>query len=112
MTISFDMSIFQCFFFQIGNKVLPKNSNFIIIFPHSYFKLFQNKLYMPKISVEMVPKGMFLLGSTVFQIKNKLRTLVTEKLSSYLKIDFTSTIGVKSFFTIKDKFHKILQSRL
>ena len=109
------------FFFQIGDKVLPKNSNFIetsfmgigkIIFLHSYFKLFLNKLYMPKISVEMVPKGMFLLGSTVFQIKNKLQTLVTEKFSSYLKIDFTSTIRVKSFFTIKDKFHKMLQSRL
>ena len=121
ITIPFDMSIFQCFFFQIGDKVLPKNSNFIetsfmgigkIIFLHSYFKLFLNKLYMPKISVEMVPKGMFLLGSTVFQIKNKLQTLVTEKFSSYLKIDFTSTIRVKSFFTIKDKFHKMLQSRL
>ena len=49
------------------------------------------------------------LGSTSFQIRNKLRKLFSDKLTSCnLKIIFTLLVWVKSFFTFKDKLPKML----
>ena len=61
---------------------------------------------------------MFLLScrsseSTSFQIRKKLQNLFNDKLTSCnLKIVFTSSVRVKSFFTFKDKLPKMLLSRL
>ena len=49
------------------------------------------------------------LGSTLFEIRKKLKKLFSGKLtSSNLKIIFTSPVRVKSFFTFKDKLPKML----
>ena len=66
----------------------------------------------------MYLKEMFLLsyrslGSTSFQIRKKLQKLFSDKLTSCnLKIVFTSSVRVKSFFTFKDKLPKMLLSGL
>ena len=53
------------------------------------------------------------LGSTLFQIWEKLQKLFSNKLTSFnLKIVFTWPIRVKSFFTFKDKLPKMLLSGL
>ena len=49
------------------------------------------------------------LESILFQIRKKLQKLFTDKLlSSDLKIVVTSSVRVKSFFTLKDKLSKML----
>ena len=51
------------------------------------------------------------LGSNLFQIREKLQKLFSNKLTSFnLKIVFTWPIRVKSFFTFKDKLPKMLLS--
>ena len=66
----------------------------------------------------MYLKEMFLfnlpfLGSTLFQIRNNLQRLFSDKLTSCnLKTVFTSPVRVKSFFTFKDKLPKMSLSRL
>ena len=53
------------------------------------------------------------MGSTSFQIRKKLGKLFSDKLTSCnLKILFTSPVRVKSIFTFKDKFPKMLFSGL
>ena len=53
------------------------------------------------------------LGSNLFQIREKLQKLFSNKLTSFnLKIIFTWPIRVKSFFTFKDKLPKMLLSGL
>ena len=81
-------------------------------------KSFLNKLYTPKVVVPNVPKrNVFVklpfLGSTSFQIRKKLQKLFSDKLTSFnLKIVFTSPVRVKSFFSFKDRFPKMLRSAL
>ena len=51
------------------------------------------------------------LGGSLFQIRQKLQKLFTEKLTSCnLKIVFTSSIKLKSYFTFKNKSPKMLGS--
>ena len=53
------------------------------------------------------------LGSTSFQIREKLQKLCSDKLTSCnLKIVFKSPVRVKSFFIFKDKLPKMLLSGL
>ena len=53
------------------------------------------------------------LRSTSFQIRKKLQTLFSDKLTSCnLKIVFTSPFRFKSFFTLKNKLPKMLLSGL
>ena len=79
---------------------------------------FLNKLYTPKVVVPNVPKrNVFVklrfLGSTKFQIRKTFEKLFSDKLTSCnLKIAFTSPVRVESFFTFKDKLHKMLLSEL
>ena len=80
--------------------------------------LFLNKLYTPKVIVQNVPKwNVFVklpfLGSTLCQIWKNFQKLFYDKLASCnLKIVFTSHVRVKSFFTLKDKWSKMLLSEL
>ena len=89
-----------------------------ITFIDSCIKSFLNKLYTPKVVVTNVPKrNVFnklpFLGSTSFEIRKKLQNLFSDKLTyCNLKIVFTSTVRVKSFFTFKDKLPKMLLSGL
>ena len=84
----------------------------------SSIKSFLNKLCTPKVIVQNVPKrNVFLklpfLGSTSFQIREKLQKLFNDGLTSCnLKIIFTSPVRVKRFFTFKDKLPKMLLSGL
>ena len=51
------------------------------------------------------------LESTLFQIQKKLQKLFSDKLMACnLKLDFTSPVRVKSFFTFKNKWPKMLLS--
>ena len=108
---------FKTFHFEIDHlkTILMKNDypqNFIDL----CIKSFLNKLYTPKVIVQNVPKKNFFvklpfLGSTSFQIQNKLQKLFNEKLTSCnLKIVFTPPVRVTSFFTFKDKLLTMLLS--
>ena len=71
------------------------------------------KLYTPKVVFPTVPKrNVFVklpfLGSTSFQIRKKPQKLFSDKLTyCNLKIVFTSSVRVKSFFTFKDKLPNV-----
>ena len=88
-------------------------------FIDSRIKSFLNKLYTLKVVVPNISKRTVFvklppfLGSTSFQIRKKLQKLFSDKLTSCnLKIVFTSLVRVKSVFTFKDKFPKMLLSGL
>ena len=87
-------------------------------FIDSCIKSLLNKLYTPKVVVPNVCKRnvfvkLLFLGSTSFQIPDKLQKLFSDKLTSFnLKIVFTSPVRIKSFFTFKDKLPKMLLSGL
>ena len=67
------------------------------------------QMYLKEMFLFMLP----FLGSTLFQIRNKLQKLFSDKLTSCnLKTVFTSPVRVKSFFTFKGKLPKMLLSRL
>ena len=93
--------------------ILIKN-NYPLNFIDLSIKSFLNKLYTRKVVVPNVPKrNVFVklpfLGSTSFQIREKLQKLFSDKLTSCnLKIVFKSPVRVKSFFTFKDKLPKML----
>ena len=71
-------------------------------FMDSRIKSFLNKLYTPKLIVQIVPKRNVLvklpfLESTSFQIRKKLQKLFNDKLKACnLKIVFASPVRVKS----------------
>ena len=71
-------------------------------------------LYIPKVVVPNVPKRnafvkLPFLGSTSFQVRKKLQTLFSDKLTCCnLKIVFTSPVRAKTFFTFTDKLPKML----
>ena len=96
-------------------------NNYLSNFIDLCIKSFLDKLYTPKLLFRMYLKEIFLLslpflGSTSLQIRKKLQKLFSDKLTSCnLKTVFTPPVGVKSFFTIKDKlpkccFHNLLTS--
>ena len=110
---------FKTFHFEIDHlKTILIKNNYPLNFIDSCIKSFLNKLYTPKVVVPNVPKrNVFVklpfLGSISFQIQKKLQKLFSDKLTSCnLKIVFTSTVRVKSFFTFKDKLPKMLLSGL
>ena len=110
---------FKTFHFEIDHlKTILIKNNYPLNFIDSCIKSFLNKLYTPKVVVPNIPKrNVFaklpFLGSTSFQIRKKLQELFSDKLTSCnLKIDFTSPVRVKSFFTFKDKLPKMLLSGL
>ena len=110
---------FKTFHFEIDHlKTILIKNNYPLNFIDSCIKSFLNKLYTPKVVIPNVPKrNVFVklpfLGSTSFQIRKKLQKLFSDKLTSCnLKIVFTSSFRVKSFFTFKDKWPKMLLSGL
>ena len=95
-------------------KTILKKNNYIPSFINLCIKSFLNKLVTPKVIVQNVPERnvsvkLPFLGSTSFQIPEKLQKLFTDKLMPCnLKIVFMSP--VKSFFTFKDKLSMMLLS--
>ena len=75
-------------------------------------------LYITKVVVPNVPKRnafvkLPFLESTSFQVRKKLQTLFSDKLTPCnLKIVFTSPVRAKIFFTFMDKLPKMLLSEL
>ena len=75
-------------------------------------------LYITKVVVPNVPKRnafvkLPFLESTSFQVRKKLQTLFSDKLTPCnLKIVFTSPVRAKIFFTFMDKLPKMLLSGL
>ena len=109
----------KTFHFEIDHlKTILIKNNYPWNFIGSCIKSFLNKLYTHKVVVPNVPKRnvfvkLLFLGSTSFQIRKKLQKLFSDKLTSCnLKVVFTSSVRVKSFFTFKDKFPKMLLSGL
>ena len=111
---------FKTFHFEIDHlkTILIKNNYPSNLFIDSCIKSFLKKLYTPKVMAPNVPKrNVFVrlpfLGSTSSQIRKKLQKLFSDKLTSCnLKIVFTSSVKVKSFFTFKEKLPKMLLSGL
>ena len=115
---------FKIFHFETDNlKTIFIKKNYNLNFIYSCIKSFLNKLCEPKGVVLNVSNRNFLsyrlnfyvklslLTSTSFQIRKNLQKLFSDNLTSCnLKLVFTSPVRVKSFFTFKDKLHKILLS--
>ena len=81
-------SDFKTFYFEIDNlKTILVKNNYPLTFIDSCIKSFLSTLYKPDVMVPNVPKrNIFVkvpfLGSTLFQIRNKLLKLFNDKLTS------------------------------
>ena len=113
------MLYFQDIHLEIDHlKTMIRKINYPLSFIDSCIMLFIKKLYTPKIIVQKIPKrdafvSLPFLGSTVFQIQNKLEILFTGELTfRNLKIAFTIHVRVKYFFKFQDKLPEMLCSVL
>ena len=81
-------------------------------------KIFLNKLHHCKQSISTVPKKdiflvLLFLGPTSLEIRTRLRILFSNKLPFYnLRIIFSSSCRLKTFFHFKDRIPKYLRSGL
>ena len=107
---------FICNLFNFHLKTILRKNNYPPNVTGSRIEPVLNNLYKPNVNVHNVPKRDFcvklpLLGSTSFQIQNKLQKIYTDKMTSCnLKVVLMSTVTVKSFFTVKDKLPNMILS--